>query len=375
MSHNKITGTYDLLNVFHGKSAALFLEVNRLSGKFPSSSTSNATGELKALRGNLFGCERVPEEDEYSEDYTCGSRNFEMSLYTFLTMIGVFILTVVILSVIVRRSLTVPTIISNLAQVFSNRQVYVMYPETVVASASDSALVLRMRRISRFSQDLSAVSRIFVLLFVFHLLTCLPLYIVKFLEYGTVDTTFTTHSYQYRWAVSIVYMKGNVPAVLLMIMWLCAVSCVVLLMCPLRKLITASDDDGTAPSNPRPQPISITLSAEVVPPTDLQSSGGVTYASIFILNAMVTGTVNGVYVYFSNQALASSTHLSIQVAVAVFKVGWNMFVVPVLAKPMKTPTKIVSIELMLLVFNNIVIPSIVTGLTSPACFQVSTPSI
>ena len=87
MSFNKFTGTYDHRNEFVGKDSSLVLEVNRLSGWFPTSQ-SNASGELKALRGNIFGCKNVPQDDVYSEDFNCGSENLEFTLLTFALSLG-----------------------------------------------------------------------------------------------------------------------------------------------------------------------------------------------------------------------------------------------------------------------------------------------
>jgi hypothetical protein len=92
---------------------------------------------------------------------------------------------------------------------------------------------------------------------------------------------------------------------------------------------------------------------------------------IFLVNAVVVGSVNGIYVYYSGQALSPATHTGIQMGVATFTVGWNMAVLPLLAKPMKTMGGIVGIELILAVFNNIWIPCVVAAFTSPACFQVN----
>jgi hypothetical protein len=55
---------------------------------------------------------------------------------------------------------------------------------------------------------------------------------------------------------------------------------------------------------------------------------------------------------------------------ALFNLAWNMAIVPVLARPMQSSEKVVWTELGLLIFNNILLPCIVTALTSPVCFQV-----
>ena len=63
---------------------SLELQVNRLSGKFPPDSDIKSIESLSVLRGNLFDCENIPPEDEYSDQYTCGSEDLDISLYIFL---------------------------------------------------------------------------------------------------------------------------------------------------------------------------------------------------------------------------------------------------------------------------------------------------
>jgi hypothetical protein len=363
LSYNKLTGTYDERHEGADEDASLVLEVNRLSGRFPSSSR-NKTGELNALRGNLFSCEFIPGEDVYSEDYTCGSENLELSLYSFIVTLGFAVLFISVLLLVVRKDIIRSSFASNLAHLFNSRQLYISYVER---SAKDSSLFERVRRICFFSQELGVVSKIFLVLLCVNLVTCLPIYGVKFSEYGIDDNHYTTHSYQYYWTLSIAYVKGNVPAVLLMFMWTSVICVVVMFLVkdgPLRRFVTTSSTHSQ-----RQISLSGKEDGEKATPSTLQSS--LTYSLIFLLNAIVTGSVNGLYIYYTDQALTPTAHLSIQLAVASFKVGWNMAIVPLLAKPMRTPAKIVGIELILLVFNNIVIPSIVAAFTSPACFQVS----
>jgi hypothetical protein len=372
LSYNKLTGTYDNWNGLSDEDSSLVLEVNRLSGRFPSFSSTNSSGsssatsifgELNALRGNLFSCHYIPDEDVYSEDFSCGSENLEFSLYSFVVSLAFTALCVTILFVVVREEIIQSPFASNLVHLFNNRQLYISHLETL---AKDSSLFEKVRRICFFSQELGVVSKIFLVLLCVNAITCLPIYGVKFSEYGANDIDYSTHKFQYQWVMSIAYIRGNVPAVLVMFMWTCVISVVVLFVVkdgPLHRFVTTSHTHSRGKIS-----ISNKEASDTATPSTLQSS--LTYSSIFLFNIIVTGSVNGLYIYYSEQALTPAVHLSIQIAVAVFKVGWNMAIVSVLARPLKTPGKIVEIELVILVFNNIVIPSIVTGFTSPACFQV-----
>ena len=94
------------------------------------------------------------------------------------------------------------------------------------------------------------------------------------------------------------------------------------------------------------------------------------YLVIILLNASIVGCVNGFYIHLSSQSLLPSILIGIQILVAFFKVAWNMVIVPVLSRPMRGVEKIVRVELLLRIINDIILPCIVTALTSPACFQV-----
>ena len=115
LSHNELSGTIpvEILNIanvdlsynqFSGQyhdhtqyqpDSNISLEINRLSGKLPVSELQRVVnGSMHILRGNLFACQSVPENDEYSRDYVCGSRNLNTSLFVFVSAFGAALLLV-----------------------------------------------------------------------------------------------------------------------------------------------------------------------------------------------------------------------------------------------------------------------------------------
>ena len=70
ISHNRFIGHLsDTVNTsdttkFHAK-------VNRLSGRLPTQ-TLRDVPDLDILRGNLFSCDTIPGNDEFSHGYNCG---------------------------------------------------------------------------------------------------------------------------------------------------------------------------------------------------------------------------------------------------------------------------------------------------------------
>jgi hypothetical protein len=316
-----------------------------------SNDTTMQSGTLlKVLRGNLFSCHYIPEEDTFSEDYSCGSENLEFSLLAFVVTFGAFLIIIGVMKFFVTHNGELK-FTTNLIHLFNYRQVYISYLEPKVASKA-SLLHGGMRRICLFSQELGTVLKIFLALLGLSVVTCLPIYGIKFAEYGLDENIHTTHSFQYHWTLSIAYMKGIIPAVAVLGMWVTVISAMVLFFIkggPFRreyldyKLFKAHN--------------SIVISR-------------FTYFFIFLVNVVVTGSVDASYLYLTGQAISPFIQTSIQIAVAVFKVLWNMVLVPQLVKPMKSPSRIISVELLILVFNYILIPSVVTGITSPSCFQV-----
>ena len=117
LSHNRLSGTIpvDILSIanvdlsynqfggeYQGRmqyrpDSNISLEINRLSGQLPVSELERVSnGSLSILRGNLFSCNSVPENDDFSRDYVCGSRNLNDSLLVFASVFGSAVLLVLL---------------------------------------------------------------------------------------------------------------------------------------------------------------------------------------------------------------------------------------------------------------------------------------
>lgn len=69
----------------------LNLELNRLSGALPQAELEGMrNGSVSILRGNMFSCGSVPGNDDFEEDYVCGSRNLNEALIVMSCVVGVF---------------------------------------------------------------------------------------------------------------------------------------------------------------------------------------------------------------------------------------------------------------------------------------------
>jgi hypothetical protein len=92
LQHNKLTGT--LVGDFAvNSSLQLDLSVNRLSGRVPR--TFVAASSLNVLVGNVFQCvsnSDLPQNDQSSKNYVCGSSSYDTALYLWGVIMGINLL-------------------------------------------------------------------------------------------------------------------------------------------------------------------------------------------------------------------------------------------------------------------------------------------
>ena len=383
LSFNKLAGTY----TGHAESAAsnssrLFLEVNRLSGRFPAILGAVAMVELNALRVNLFGCGNIPDEDAYSDEYICGSEELDVSLYLILLILVLLGMGMFVFYEATRRNLVSNARAMALYRLVKDQKRYFAYlydNEMLASSASPPSR--GMGRIRTFGQELSMATKLFGTLLCIHLVTCIPLYGLKIAEYGVNASSYMTHSYQYRWLFSLSYLRGGVPLALLLFMWATCVCALRLLTAregPLQRWFPWLGDRNKSELGRHASVDSMNSGngdmkrkrEEVGEEALASKCSAAMYILIMLLNASIVGCVNGVYIYFSSQALSPSLLVGMQIILALFKVLWSMVVVPVLSRPLRGVERIVRVELLLRIVNDIFLPCVVAALTSPACFQV-----
>jgi len=246
LSHNQLSGTIplDILNIasldlsfnqLSGKYAdstqyqsdsSINLEVNRLSGQLPVSELERvSSGSLSVLHGNLFACNSIPQNDEYSYDYVCGSRNLNDSLFVFVSACGV---TVVLVMLACWGHL------ASGKKLYQHRLVAALYSRCVLLWSyvrylkhwdthhvnHNNTYAPVMRKIALLSETFVGVMQNAVQLFVVVLMGSLALYLVKVLD----SDAYATHSETYAWFWTLAYMRGVVPACMLLMLWAAAIS-------------------------------------------------------------------------------------------------------------------------------------------------------
>ena len=240
LSYNQLRGVYDD-RTQHAPGTSVSLEINRLSGQLPVSGLERVSnGSVSILRGNLFACNSIPRNDEFSRDYVCGSRILNDSLFVFVSAFGIAVL-VVLLVCWARfvggercRHLLVATLHSRCVLLWT----YLLYMMNLDIHGLNlnSTYASAVHLIAKLSGSLVEVMHYAVQLLIVILLGSVPLYITKAMD---SSDEYVTHSKTYAWFWTLAYMRGVVPACLLLVLWTGAISAcfyrVIVCLLPMRR--------------------------------------------------------------------------------------------------------------------------------------------
>ena len=227
-----------------------------------------------------------------------------------------------------------------------------------------------VRKIAMLSGTFVEVMKNAVQLLVVVLMGSVAVYLVKALDSGDA---YATHSETYAWFWTVAYMRGVVPAGLLLMLWAAAIS-----VCYYRIVMhpmSGEEEDGSR---------SDTVPAIVLEkPSDLDENENeaeteavsfryhaLPIGVAFVFNTCVTIAVNTAYIFSTQQALGASVHFCIQLSLSIFRLVYVAVAFPLLSLPIRAVADNVKFRFLLLTINNLLIPCVVTALTSDACFQV-----
>ena len=235
-----------------------------------------------------------------------------------------------------------------------NQAVYFKFLIDVNGSESDSSIA----KIRKFGVDMINIAKFAVVFLVSILFFTAPIYFLKYFGIGE------SHAYQYRWLFNLVYMKGELIAVLMLVAWIGVIGTVFFLYykCVINRAKDQQSDKAAistkqanvARSDNAPYNYKIILQ----------------YFVLGSLNLFIVVMVNGAYVYSSYQNLAPTTTLGIQLGLAIFKMMYNLMFVPILTMKISDVTTNIAVRSRLNIFNNLFIPCVATAFTSPTCYQV-----
>jgi hypothetical protein len=176
---------------------------------------------------------------------------------------------------------------------------------------------------------------------------------------GNGHPQYVTHTHMYNWLWTMAFLSGTVPTIILLVM--CLV-CLFYFTFMINHLGSRTTDLKEEPSR---TPITgVTISQQT-------SFLRISAWSIFILNVVVVGTINGLYLWSTLLDLSSRSRILIQFTVGLFSFVWSVALLGGLPPQVKESKDGVWLFTCLMVINNVVIPCAVTALTSPSCYQVS----
>jgi hypothetical protein len=242
-----------------------------------------------------------------------------------------------------------------------------------------------LRPIIIFGVVLSSLMRWLWLLAATSFLLSIPIYILKELSVrdGEKDsssdgTQYVTHSHMYRWLWTMAFLSGKVPALLLLATTLV---CLMLFSFILNHVsrIGQSSSRSSQPdlgsmsiiSSSAPGAASLTLRDTSVTQSPDQTHGNYWFVLlVFVANIAIVGTVNGLYLWSTLVDLSADARTGIQLAFALFSFVWSMTLRAVIPSRIKESKYGVWLFACLNVGNSVLIPCLVTSLSSPSCYQV-----
>lgn len=233
-----------------------------------------------------------------------------------------------------------------------------------------------MQRVVALSATLSASPLLFVQLALVSLVTSAAVYVVKQVYYR-----YSTHAETYTWFWTLAYARGVLPASLILLVWVvsaCYCFHHIVISPPARRSALMGSGNHSHNENQHEEaavPSGCNNNDSSRGTADgsglLEAAvGWLSLGAIVLANAAITITVNSLYIYSTQLAIAATLQLSIQLALAVFRIVYAYVSFPLLSKGIADPVENISFRFKLLMMNNLWIPFIATSLTSPSCFQV-----
>ena len=234
LSFNKLTGYLKESQRIVNNSWTLDLEVNRLSGRIPS--TLLEVDTINILRGNLFECKflrfyrshYLPHRDSNYRGYQCGSNTVDAPLYIWVMNIVItIILALLIFYRLYKTKLESdddnPSNDDNYDKTTSNDRERPSQVQKVIRRMSHISFnqiqewwsVFRGdKAMNSFGNDMVAIRRLCGSWTAIVVLILLPLY-------ALFHVYFSTYEYTYGWFISLAYVGGFIPAITALAVFIC----------------------------------------------------------------------------------------------------------------------------------------------------------
>lgn len=361
LSHNRMSGTLrSYISV--ESSSNISMSSNRLSGRIPSYLRS--LSRVSVLEGNSFDCRYdrtdLPPRDPGSGTYECGSNSFNIMCFAWLGC-----------SLIVAAGVCWVLLRWERMHWYGGvvrawQWMHFMEHATSGGTSPDVTKLLgSMRYFKQYYSLTQVTGRFSLYCTAFIVVLLLPLYTV-------LSAYYSTHTYEYAWTLSILFLSGTVAFAVCMAVLIGFVLLLVVLFC---WSLRGSSYDLSLTSREDKWDLLSTA-------TDRQRGGCRTvgvFVAYIVVNLLVVSGVNTAYVYValyqSNQVVVLA-----QILLSVFKLTWNTVVSPTMIRcviyilsTMNVQSRVFQrrlfvMQLMVSLLNNIVIPCLIVATVSHNCF-------
>lgn len=403
------------------------LSGNRLSGNIPNFFLHR--DGVNILFGNSFSClydqNDLPRHDQNEYGYNCGSNTFNVIYFLWLSCSSLLLFIIMILYYNYKHT----TSNNNNIYQYIKSKIQLLPSLQVKSYLSNKHLMLKLQNYTDYFQQYIEINVYAVHILCFIIIIFLPMYLI-------LNIFYKTHEYKYAYVVSIMYLSGEVPAYLLLIIFFifqAFIRCCVINYITNNPYFNKKNDDNndihnvnndvnnynltynydrnsinwnmnsntddrnSFQVNIRPSAITLyLLNKQVLSLKNIKNiflNIVLLYVCIFVINFVVVLGVNIAFIYVS---LYQSYTLIIiaQILQAIFELIWD-FCLPILIdyfclKIWKISiyskeydlrdvwSKITLLLLFLILFNTIIIPCLVVAIVSPNCFYdliISTQSV
>lgn len=393
LSHNRLSGTIPsaILNMrvvdlsynhFEGhlggivfrndsnETTVLHTEVNRLSGRLSTAALATFSS-LDVLRGNMFSCDTIPQNDVDSFGYICGMTMFlfvikkkvfyvnmlffysflgsQLYDYSLFFCAGCFTLLIAFFGCSQVNAFRYSSF-WNITKESMNYLLCFYSPEQngnndYLDQVSLHVMCMKLKRHIFFFMISASII----------IIGSVPLLAIRLLRENGVDST---HWNTYSWTFSYAYLEGRVMGSLVLVVWVLAMIALVSFMHVIYGGVSLTQK---------------TCGDIISVNNDKGKEGWNVYIVLaFFSNFCVTVSVNVLFIMSSTElSLSPAAALTIRFAVSFFRVLSSIVIVPLLMAWVKDPVKKSVFMFRLLMFNNFLIPCVVTALTSSNCFQVT----
>jgi Leucine-rich repeat (LRR) protein len=323
LSFNKFSGiiSENISNFLQMSNSSLTLEINRLSGGIPSQLMEAPT--ISILKGNIFECSNhlnpdasLPGNDPDAHSYTCGSDDVNISLSVWFGVILItFLIPLLSYSFIIqiRHSYFLQIIQEYRDRFLEWWSVY----KAPHSRPSLSPVAAGIDHVYDFGLVMTGIRHFCSSCLFFIVAILLPVHVM-------LGFFYTTYTYQYAWILSIAFLSGKTPAIVLLLF-------LVLFLLFIQGRLTFLFQKQTKDSQKRVrqhhkighsrksfiQQLQKNISKELV----------AVMVALTVFNCIIVLIVQFSYVFALTYGLNHFTLVVVAMFVAAFNVFWNNFIV------------------------------------------------